>query len=115
MEYFFKIAISALVIAGVAEIGKRFTVFAAIVASLPLTSILAMCWLYRDTKDAAKIIDLSYGIFWAVLPSLIFFLALPFFVKMGLKFPLALLLASLVMVVSYSGYLFLMKMFGVKI
>lgn len=46
MAYFFlKIGISALVIASVSELAKRWSVAAAILASLPLTSILALLWL----------------------------------------------------------------------
>lgn len=115
VEYFLKIGVSAVIIASVAELGKRFTTVAAILASLPLVSILAMIWLYRDTREPQKIIDLSYGIFWAVLPSLLFFVALPLLLKMGLKFPLAMALASLIMIVAYAGYASLMKIFGVRL
>ncbi|MBI4994972.1 DUF3147 family protein [Candidatus Peregrinibacteria bacterium] len=74
MQYLIKTIITAIVVVGIAEIGKKFSPIAAILASLPLTSILAMIWLYTDTKDVQKVIDLSSNIFWAVLPSLIFFL-----------------------------------------
>ncbi len=65
MEYIVKIVVSALIVAGVSELARRFTLLAAISASLPLTSILALIWLYRDTKDVQKICSLSTGIFWA--------------------------------------------------
>ena len=51
MEYLIKVVVSALVIVSVAELSKRSTMFAALVASLPHTSILALSWLYHDTKD----------------------------------------------------------------
>lgn len=68
------------------KIAKKYTSFAAILASLPLTSILAFIWLYRNTKDKQKIIDPSYGIFWMVLPSLLFFIVLPMLLKKGMGF-----------------------------
>ena len=102
-------------VVGISEIGKRFSFAAGILASLPLTSILAFIWLYQDTKNPAEIIDLSYVIFWMVIPSLFFFLSLPFLLKIGWKFYPALLTSCAMMFVVYSGYVFLLKKGGVKI
>ena len=115
MEFIIKIIVSALTIAGVSELGKRYTPVAAILASLPLTSILAMIWLYRDTKDVQKISSLSTGIFWAVLPSLLFFLVLPVLLKKGVQFPWAMLISAAVMFVGYTLYGFLLSRLGIKI
>lgn len=115
MQFLFKIIVSALIIWLVSEIAKRFTLFAAILASLPLTSILALLWLYRDTKDIQKIIDLSTGIFWAVLPSLLFFLILPALLRMGVKFNVAMLISSLVMFIGYSIYVYVLSKIGIKV
>jgi hypothetical protein len=79
--YLVKLLISAATIAIVSELGKRVSWLAALVASLPLTSLLALVWLYVETKSAEKVIDLSKGIFWAVLPSLTFFVAFPILMK----------------------------------
>lgn len=110
-----KILITAGVIVGVSELGKRFSPIAAILASLPLTSVLAMIWLYYDTRDAQKVIDLSTNIFWAVLPSLVFFVALPMLLKAGVKFGLAMILASGIMFGAYSVYVVVLKKFGVQV
>ena len=115
MNFVIKIITSALLIAVSSEFAKRSTVVGAIVVSLPLTSLLALVWLYQDTKDTAKIINFSYGIFWAVLPSLLFFIALPVLLKAGLKFWLAMVVASVMMVVAYSVYVALLAKFGVKL
>ena len=115
MYFIIKTLITALVIAGVSELAKRWTPIAAVLASLPLTSILAMVWLYRDTHDAAKIIDLLSGIFWAVLPSLLFFIALPLLLRTGLKFGVSLLFASAIMFVGYTIYVAIMKKMGFTI
>jgi hypothetical protein len=115
MQYFIKTIITALVIVGISEIGKKFSPIAAILASLPLTSILAMIWLYSDTKDIQKIIDLSSNIFWAVLPSLIFFLVLPILLKSGFKFSIAMVLSAVAMFIAYSIYVIILQKFGIKI
>lgn len=114
MYFLVKIIITALVIAGVSELAKRWTPVAAILASLPLISILSMIWLYHDTHDSTKIIALSNGIFWAVLPSLLFFIALPILLKAGVKFGFAMVLASAIMFVGYAVYVALMRKLGVS-
>jgi len=112
MHFFVKVLISALVIAGVSELAKRSGPFAAILASLPLTSILAMIWLFQDTRDAQKVIALSQDIFWAVLPSLLFFLIFPYFLKSGMSFVKALLLSTLLMAGGYALFGFVLKGMG---
>jgi hypothetical protein len=113
MKILLKVIITALLVTGISELSRRYTTLAAILASLPLTSILAMIWLYLDTKDAGKISELSYGIFWAVLPSLLFFIALPLLLKAGLKFPLAMLVSCVLMAGFYFGYLAILRKLGI--
>lgn len=62
-----------------------------------------------------KIISLSHGIFWAVLPSLLFFLVLPFLMKSGMKFGLSMIVSSAVMVTGYSLYAWFLKKLGVSL
>lgn len=97
-----KVLITAVTVVAVAEIAKRSTVFGALVASLPLTSILAIIWLYHDTGDTQRVVQLSYDIFWLVLPSLAFFVLLPLLLRAGFNFYLALSLASLGMAGFYA-------------
>src|SRR5262249_22162906 len=97
MQYLLKIIITASVVVAVSEIGKRSTLFAAILASLPMTSMLAILWLYKDTRDAALVGTLAKQIFWSVLPSLLFFLVFPVFLKQGVRFSISLLLSSVIM------------------
>jgi len=115
MEFLIKIILSGLIIAGVSELGKRYIPIAAILASLPLPSILAMIWLYRDTKDPQKVASLSTGIFWAVLPSLLFFVVLPFLLKSGIRFPWALFISCGTMFLGYAAYAVVMGRFGVTL
>lgn len=112
--FWIKIAVSALIIAAVSETAKRFSLIAAILASLPLVSILSMTWLYVETNDPQKVINLSNGILWAILPSMIFFIALPWLMKMNLNYYWALTISCAIMFASYSGYLILMRRFGLQ-
>jgi len=87
--YLVKIAITTILIVAISEIAKRSTFVGAILASVPLISVLAMIWLYIDTKDATKVSSLSIGVFWLVIPSLALFLTLPLLLKQGLNFYLS--------------------------
>ena len=115
MQYIIKIILTAIIVIGISELSKRFSSFGAILASLPLTSILAFIWLYRDTKDIAKVTELSYGIFWMVLPSLLFFIVFPFLLKKGMGFGLAILCSSVVMAAFYALYVMILGKCGIKI
>ncbi len=114
-RYIIKILLTALIVVGVSEIAKRSTFVGSILVSLPLTSLLAMIWLYRDTQDVQKIIGLSYGTFWMVVPSLAFLIILPFFLKQGFKFPVAMLFSSGITALIYIVYTLALKKFGIRI
>ncbi len=115
MQFLVKVLLSALIIAGVSELGRRYSLFAAILASLPLTSVLAIAWLYYDTRDTGQVIQLTQSIFWVVLPSLVFFLALPLLLKAGIGFLPSLFASSAVMIVTYWLYTLLLGQLGVKL
>src|SRR6478672_6167432 len=100
-EYAIKVLLSALVIVFVTELAKRSTLVGALIASLPLTSLLAFVWLYWDTRDASRVAGLSIDIFWLVLPSLALFLVLPYLIRLGWGFWISLLAAMAATVVCY--------------
>ncbi|HEX5055868.1 MAG TPA: DUF3147 family protein [Gammaproteobacteria bacterium] len=110
MWYFtIKVLVTALVVAGISELSRRYELFAAALASLPLVSILAFVWIYLETSDTQKLGALSRNIFWLVLPSLVFFLVFPALLKQGMGFWLALPLSCLVMLGAYALMLWLLK------
>ncbi len=97
MSYFvLKAMLSGLLIAAISEIARRSPGVAALVASLPLISILGMIWLWRDTGDTARIATHAEATFWYVLPSLPMFLLVPWMIRSGLGFWPSLALGCLV-------------------
>lgn len=110
-----KFGLSAALIVAVSEIAKRSSLMGALVASLPLTSILAMVWLYAETGDVARVTALSSGIFWLVLPSLVLFLSLPILMRAGIGFYLSLALSIGLTAVSYVAMLEALRRFGISI
>jgi hypothetical protein len=88
--YLVKLLLSAALIVLISEISKRTGYLGGLIASLPLVSLLAIGWMWLETHDTAKIADFSRSVFWFVLPSLLFFILLPWLMpKLGFYAALA--------------------------
>ena len=81
-----KAALSGVIVAAVSEIARRYPGWGGLVASLPLTSLLAMIWLYRDSGDPERIAELSQSTIWFFVPSVPLFIALPILLRNGFGF-----------------------------
>jgi hypothetical protein len=81
-----KAIVSGILIAAISEIAKRSPAAGALVASLPLVSILGMMWLWRDTGDTVRLAAHAEATFWYVLPSLPMFLLIPLLLRTGVPF-----------------------------
>ncbi len=99
--YIVKIVISAILVVAISEISKRSSLLGALLASIPLVSVLAMIWLYIDTKDIDRVAGLASSIFWLVLPSLALFIALPLRLKQGYNFYLSMGVSIMITVGCY--------------
>lgn len=112
--YITKIVVSALLIVLISEISKRSSLLGAVFASIPLISVLAILWIYIDTKNVEQISSLSTSIFWLVLPSLVFFIALPVFLKYQINFYVSLFSSISIMVLCYLFMLRLLKILSIE-
>jgi hypothetical protein len=83
---FIKAALSGAIVAAVSEIARRYPTWGGLVASLPLTSLLAMLWLWRDSGDAGRVAELSASTIWFIVPSLPLFVVLPLLLRSGVGF-----------------------------
>jgi hypothetical protein len=110
-----KVAITAVLVVAISEAGKRSSALGALLASLPLTSLLAFVWIYGETGDAAKIAALSQSIFWYVLPSLVLFVALPMLIANGVGFWPSLALSCGLTFVAYLAMIWILGRFGVAL
>ena len=81
-----KAAISGIIVAIVSEVAKRYPGFGALIASLPLVSVLGMIWLWRDKPDVSNMAAHVQATFWFVLPSLPMFLVMPALLRSGMSF-----------------------------
>ena len=110
-----KVAITAVLVVAIAEVGKRSSALGAIIASLPVTSLLAFIWIYGETGDTAKISALSTSIFWYVLPSLVLFVALPILLGHGYGFWLSLAISSALTFLAYLAMTWVLGRFGIAL
>ena len=89
------------IIAGGSELAKRTTVFGALLVSLPLTSIITLSMLYHETKDTAKVADLSESILWLLIPSMLLFIILPAMLRRGYGFEISMATGIVVTILAY--------------
>ena len=98
-------------IAAIAEVGRRLPAAAALIASLPLVSILGMIFLWWARPDVENMASHSQATFWFVLPSLPMFLLIPVLLRNGVSFWLSLAAGCALTVILY----FAMVHFGPRI
>lgn len=112
MYLLLKFAISAALVVAVSELAKRSVWLAALLASLPLTSLLAFIWLNHEGASVQQISAVSKDIFWLVLPSLALFLLLPFLLGKGWSFWSSLSASCAVTALLYGATAFLLRYFS---
>lgn len=110
-----KALLSGALIAAIAEIGKRLPAMGALVASLPLVSVLGMILLWRARPDAENMAIHAEATFWYVLPSLPMFLVIPALLRHGVSFWLALLAGCALTVALYLTMMHFGPRFGLKL
>jgi len=113
-QYVVKVAVTAVTVVAVSELGKRSSLWGALLASLPLTSVLAFVWLYLDTGDTRSVARLSTSILWLVLPSLVLFLVLPLLLR-SWSFWASLALACVSTAAAYSALVWVLGRAGVRL
>jgi hypothetical protein len=113
-QYLVKIVVTALLVVVISEVSKRSTFVGALLASIPIVSVLAMIWLYNDTRDVAQVAALSRSVFWLVLPSLALFLLLPAMLARGFSFYLSLAASIGATSVVYLGAISLGRHLGLR-
>jgi F0F1-type ATP synthase assembly protein I len=110
-----KAGLSGVIIAIVSEVAKRSPGFGALIASLPLVSILGMIWLWRDTADTERMATHAEATFWYVLPSLPMFLIVPALLRRGVPFWPALAIGCTVTVALYLAMTWVAPRLGLKL
>lgn len=109
-----KILVSAVLIGIISEVSRRSTLLGGLLATLPITSLMAFIWLYLDTKDKSQVIELSHSIFWFIISSLSFFISFPLLLK-RLSFEISVVLSLAIMLATHYTMVFVLSRFGITL
>jgi hypothetical protein len=110
-----KAALSGVIVMIVSEAARRSPGLGGLIASLPLVSVLAILWLWRDTSDVERIAAHAESTFWFVLPSLPMFLALPAMLRQGVGFWIALGASCALTMALYGVTVWLLPKIGINL
>ncbi|MFM2390843.1 MAG: hypothetical protein RLZZ437_2398 [Pseudomonadota bacterium] len=110
-----KAAISGILIALASEVARRQPGIGALIASLPLVSVLGMIWLWRDTQDPIKLADHAQATLWFVAPSLPMFVLIPALLRRGMGFWPALMLGCTLTVMLYLAVMLIARRLGISL
>lgn len=113
--YITKLIITTLLIVLISEIAKRSSLAGALLAAIPLVSILAMTWMYFDTSDSSSAVEFSNRIVWLIAPSMTLFIAFPLLIKKGLGFYPSMFISIVMTIAAYYGVIFILGRFGIKL
>lgn len=112
MSLLLKYAVTALLVVVISEIAKYSDKLGALVSSLPLVSILVLCWLFVEQQSGEKIANHAFYTFWFVIGTLPFFLMFPWLLE-RFYFPVALAISLVITLIIFYIYLFLLEKFGI--
>jgi len=114
-EFAVQAIVSGVIVAIIAIIARRYPAMGALVASLPLISILAMIWLWRDTGDTELLAGHVEATFFYVIPSLPMFLLIPLLLRQGINFWASLSTGILLTIILYLITIPIAARFGIKL
>jgi hypothetical protein len=115
MQTLIKILVAAGMIVAATEVSKRIPRVGGLILSLPLTSIIALAWLYVSERDPGKVAALSVSTFWFVLPSLLLFPVLAALLRYRTPFIAAISISCFVTACAYAGWPVVLGRFGIKL
>jgi len=115
LYYSVKLIITALLIVLISEVGKRSSLMGALLAAIPLVSILAMTWMYIDTNDSKSAVEFSQRIVWLIAPSITLFIAFPLLIRNGVGFYVSMLISIILTVAAYYTVIFVLGKLGIKL
>lgn len=98
-----KAVVSGLMVALISTISRKYPGWGGLLASLPLVSVMAMLWLYGETREPEKVAALAVSTFWYILPSLPMFLIIPAMIRSGISFPVTMIVAIVATLLLYAA------------
>jgi len=112
--FLFKLLFTALIIVIISEIAKHYDRLAALVASLPLVTLITLFWLYYENQPEEKIANHAYYTFWYVIPTLPMFVFFPWAIKV-FGFWITFILSIFLTIIIFFLYATILKKFGINL
>lgn len=110
-----KALISGALIAVASEVARRNPGWGGLIASLPLTSMIALAWLWRDTHDTLRAADFVSGTALYVIAALPAFGLIALLLRRGAGIAPALLLGAIAAMAGYLGLMWAGRRFGLPV
>ena len=110
-----KVLLTAVIILMVNKVQLFSDKLSALLIALPLTSLLAMIWMWQGGQSSSKIAGHAEGTFWFVLPTLPMFLILPWMLRHGWSFWSALGLNCILTTVFFWLTVIVLRKFGIDL
>ena len=112
--YIIKLIITTFLIVLISEISKRSSLAGALLAAIPLVSILAMTWMYIDTNESTKAVEFSNNIVWLIAPSMTLFIAFPLLINKGVSFYPSMFISIVLTIIAYYSVILLLEKLGLR-
>jgi len=107
-----KYLITAGLVVAVSEFAKRSDKLGALIAALPLVTVLTLIWLHVEKQPADKLANHAWYTFWYVVPTLPMFLVFPSLLARWGFWP-ALGIGVVLTVACFALFAMLVKRFGI--
>src|SRR5512140_3107929 len=110
MHFALKLLISNLIILLCVWLGRRFPSLGGLIATMPITSLIVLLWLRHDNPGDRSVLPAYVeGVFFGVIPTMLFFGAAWFCLKKGLPFPATLTISFAVWIAAALLHQLLLK------
>lgn len=91
MQFVVKLAAAIAVIVFCSQIGRTFPKVAGLIATMPLTTLIVMLWLYSDRPgDLVQMRDYTVAVLYGIAPSVLFFVVAYVCFRRGVRLPVTL-------------------------
>lgn len=115
MQYLIlKYLATAGIVVLVSELAKRSDRLGALVASLPLVTVLTLIWLYVEQQPVDRLGNHAYYTFWYVIPTLPMFLLFPYLL-VRMNFWAALAICVVFTCLLFALYAYALRRFGIEL
>ncbi len=93
MPFLLKLVITNAVIIACTQIGRKYPTLAGLIATMPLTSLLVLLWLWSESPGDYRLMEeYTRGVLWGIIPTILFFVVA--FVLFRRQLPLPVVLAA---------------------